>query len=125
VDQIEEIVDPESRIITFTFAERMAEAAKKWIAPKYNGGILGLKDSDRTLMDTARSIRNYIAHGSDSSYTEMNDYLEKVDKWIANRGLGRSHNKVDNVGSFLKVQLNREKRVEKYLNRLKSIGAQM
>jgi hypothetical protein len=55
----------------------------------------------------------------------MNDYLEKVDKWIANRGLGRSHNKVDNVGSFLKVQLNREKRVEKYLNRLKSIGAQM
>src|SRR5271157_934618 len=119
VDQIEDIVDPASEIVTFPSTAKMIDAARKWIAPRCNGGILGLNNPDRALIDTAKSIRNYIAHGSERSYMEMNDLLSRVENEAPNRGLGRGDHKIANVGSFLKAQIGAERRVERYLKRLK------
>ncbi len=125
VDQIEEILDPKAQIITFVGSDKMIDAARKWINARDNSGIVGMSTADKSLIDTARSIRHYIAHGSDRAYTEMNDRLAIIDQGPPNDGMGRTQHKVNNIGSFLKTEINNGRRVEKYLRRLNSVFSGM
>ena len=125
VDKIADILDPDSKILTFSDSAKMIKTAKKWITPKLNSGIVRLPKPDLLLVDTARSIRNYIAHGSEKAYKEMNAKLLVIDKGPPNGNLGRTVNKVDNVGSFLKTYVNGKRRIELYLQRMKSIANRM
>ena len=99
----------------------MIEAAKSWLAPKHYSGLVSLSPADHLLIDTARAIRNYIAHESGNAYSEMNHKLKDVDCGVPNDGLGRGKNFIQDIGSFLKAYSGAERRVTRYLNRLDEI----
>lgn len=125
VDAIANIVDPDGRVVVFSSTERMIEAAKSWLAPKHYSGLVSLSPADHLLIDTARAIRNYIAHESGNAYSEMNHKLKDVDCGVPNDGLGRGKNFIQDIGSFLKAYSGAERRVTRYLNRLDEISQRM
>ena len=87
VEEIEEIVDPNSQIITFSSASRMIENAKTWLAPKFSAAFIGMRIADQMLVDAARSIRHFIAHDSDRALREMNEQLARIEMQPENKGL--------------------------------------
>lgn len=125
INSIEDIVDPEGKVITFSTTEKMVECAKNWLSPKHCAGLFALTPSDTQLLDTARAIRNYIAHESSGAYRLMNDKLATVDSGPPNDGLGRGKHYIQDVGVFLKAYAGSERRLTRYLGRLESISKGM
>ncbi|HGN2133839.1 TPA: hypothetical protein ACKRYH_003852 [Pseudomonas aeruginosa] len=99
----------------------MKQKAKDWLVDPYRAKIQALNDEDANLIDTARSIRNWIAHQSTGSGIIMNDMLKDIDQGpgTANNELGRGVKDITNIGFFLKSQNNGERRVHAYSRRLK------
>ena len=68
-------------------------------------------------------MRDFIAHQSVNSKTNMNNMLRTVDGGsnCPNAGLGSTQN-IHNVGSFLKASVGNQRRVMRYADRLLSIA---
>ena len=99
----------------------MKQKATDWLVDPYRTKIQALNDEDANLIDTARSIRNWIAHQSTGSGIIMNDMLKDIDQGAGtpNNELGRGVKDITNIGFFLKSQNNGERRVQAYSRRLK------
>lgn len=123
VDSLRGILDPDQRNITFGSATKMKERAKEVLAATYRARIQALTDDDARVLDTAKAIRNYIAHRSASAYKEMNEHLDAVDRGTPNTDLGRGVNLIQAVGSFLKSETQTKRRVILYIRRLQAISA--
>jgi hypothetical protein len=125
MDELEIIVDPDSRNLTFTNAQTMVTKAQQWLAPAHSARISSLDDHDRRLYDTAKAIRDFVAHQSDASKALMNQRLASIELAGTNRGLGRGGNLVHNVGAFLKSSAPIEPRVVLYIRRLNDLATKM
>ena len=123
VDTLRGILDPGQRNITFGSTAKIKERANEILARANNRRIQALSVHDASVIDTAKAIRDYISHRSDSAYREMNQQLQRVDQGPPNRHLGRGENEIQAVGSFLKAETQTEKRVILYLGRLRDISA--
>jgi hypothetical protein len=123
--ELESIVDADGRNLTFKDTAALQARAAEWLDPHHAAPILALAPADVALVDTAKAIRNYIAHGSASAKGLMNDTLATVDTGPPNDGLGRGVHKVHDVGAFLKAYCDHRRRVEKYLDRLTDSGTVM
>ena len=124
-DDLEVVVDPTGWNLTFKNTDQMKERAAEWLAPQYAGRIRGLTNHDGRLIDTAKSIRDFIAHGSASSKERMNERLATVSQGPHNAGLDRGAQNIHNLGAYLKAVVGRRRRIVLYAERLQDIAARM
>jgi|LakMenE18May11ns_1017448.scaffolds.fasta_scaffold9858761_2 hypothetical protein len=124
IDEIEQLIDPRNFNVTFKDVDALKSNANRWICPAYSAGIAGISAADTRLINTTHSIRDFIAHQSVHSKTNMNNMLRTVDGGnnCHNAGLGSTQN-IHNVGSFLKASVGNQRRVLCYADRLLSIAA--
>lgn len=125
VDELETIVDPTGWNLTFKDADTMKGRATEWLAPQYAQRIGNLTTHDERLIDTAKSIRDFIAHGSPSSKDRMNSNLATVSQGPQNAGLNRGAQNIHSLGAYLKAVMNGRRRILIYANRLRDIAGQM
>ncbi|VXB17165.1 hypothetical protein [Pseudomonas sp. 8O] len=121
LEELADAIDPLGWNLTFKDTGQMKQKAMDWLADPYKTKIQALNDEDANLIDTARSIRNWIAHQSIGSGIIMNDMLKNIDQGpgTSNHELGRGIKEITNIGFFLKSQNNGERRVQAYARRLK------
>lgn len=124
VDQLAEAIDPTGFNLSFSTSVALKDKARLWLADPYKTKVLSLGGEDERLVDTARAIRNWIAHQSKGSGTKMNAALADIEKGpgTPNHELGRGVREITSVGAFLKTQLNGERRVQAYARRLKEVA---
>lgn len=123
IDEIERLIDPKNFNVTFKDVATLKSKANRWICPAYSAGIAAISAADERLIDTTHSIRDFIAHQSVHSKTNMNNMLRTVDggSGCPNAGLG-STQAIHNVGSFLKASVGNRRRVLLYADRLLSVA---
>lgn len=121
LEELADAIDPLGWNLTFKDSAQMKQKATDWLVDPYRTKIQALNDEDANLIDTARSIRNWIAHQSTGSGIIMNDMLKDIDQGAGtpNNELGRGVKDITNIGFFLKSQNNGERRVQAYSRRLK------
>lgn len=121
-----ELVDADGRNLSFTNVNKMKEKANELLAPKLCKRIENVPKDDCKLLDTAKAIRNYIAHRSPASRIHMNQLLLELDQEGINYGLGRRSGKeVKSAGTFLKAKIDGKPRVQLYRDRLLQIASRM
>jgi len=125
VPELEGILDPDGFNLTFSNAQDIRAKATRWLAAPHRARVHSLSNHDDRLIDTARAIRNFVAHRSKSSKDIMNQKLASVQSAAHNQNLGRGEQHVHNVGAFLKAVFGGQRRAELYALRLQSISAQM
>ena len=125
VHDLESIVDPEGRNLTFRDTDKMKLRAREWLSPQHANRLTNLADHDCRLIDTARAIRDFIAHRSPGSRVRMNAMLRTVAAGGHNGHLGRGKKEVQNVGVYLKAVRARKRRVAIYAQRLNDISTRM
>lgn len=123
--ELKDLVDADGRNLSFTDVNKMKEEANKLLAPKFRERIKNLPEDDCKLLDTARTIRNYISHRSPASRARMNQLLLDLDREGLNHGLGRTGNEVKSAGTFLKAKIDGKPRVQLYRERLLQIASRM
>ena len=123
IDEIEQLIDPKNFNVTFKDVATLKSNANRWICPAHLAGIAAISAADARLIDTTHSIRDFIAHRSVHSKTNMNSMLRSVDAGnnCPNTGLG-STQAIHNIGSFLKASVGNQRRVVRYADRLLSIA---
>lgn len=121
LEELADAIDPLGWNLTFKDCDQMKLRAKDWLVDPYRAKVESLNDENSNLIDTARSIRNWIAHQSTGSGIIMNDMLKDIDQGpgTSNHELGRGVKEISNIGFFLKSQNNGERRVQAYSRRLK------
>ena len=125
VADLENIVDPQGRNLTFPSAQDIKEKAQRWLSAAHNARIQGLSAHDDRVIDTARAIRDFIAHRSKAALDAMNGYLATVTQGPHNPHLGRGANDIHSAGFFLKTVFVAERRVVLYATRLRDISGVM
>ena len=125
VPELEGILDPDGLNLTFSQAQDIHDKATRWLAAPHRTRVHSLSDHDDRLIDTARAIRNFIAHRSSSSKHLMNERLGSVQSSAHNQHLGRGAQQAHNIGAFLKAVFGGQRRAELYALRLQSISQQM
>lgn len=124
--EVQALVDAEGRNLSFKNVSGMKQEAQLLLAPKFCNKIKSIPDEDCRLLDTAKAIRNYIAHRSPSSRDYMNQLLLEIDQQDINSGLGRGSGKeVKVAGTFLKAKVEGKPRVQLYMDRLLQITSRM
>lgn len=124
LDELADAIDPTGWNLTFKSCSVMKEKARLWLADPYKARVLALNSEDERLVDTARSLRNWIAHQSDGSRDIMNKFLEDIERGpgTPNHELGRGVREIVNIGSFLKSNIGGETRAQIYARRLKDVA---
>jgi hypothetical protein len=122
VAQLEEIVDPSGFNLTFRDAAALKAKARQWLAPQYANRIVGLSAHDDRLIDTARALRDFIAHQSPGAKDVMNARLATITQGNYNRYLGRGVHEVHSVGAYLKAVFDGSRRIGLYADRLRVIA---
>ncbi|WP_439865643.1 hypothetical protein ACTAB9_17415 [Pseudomonas syringae] len=124
LDEIADAIDPTGWNMTFKSCSMMKDKARLWLAAPYAAKITSLDSEDENLVDTARALRNWIAHQSDGSGAIMNTMLADIEKGpgTSNHELGRGVNEIASVGAFLKSQVNGHSRAQIYARRLKEVA---
>lgn len=125
VTDLEGVVDPTGWNLTFKDGDTIKERAQEWLAPAHADRINALTEHDLRVIDTAKSIRNFLAHGSPSSKVRMNDALSEVSRGHHNQYLGRGAQLVHNVGAYLKAVFAGQRRITIYADRLNDIAGRM
>lgn len=125
VAELEEIVDPTGWNLTFPTVAKLKEYSRRVLVPAYATRIDSLTTSEARLVDTARAIRDFIAHQSPGSKKRMNDTLATIEVGAQNRYLGRTSNAVHNVGAYLKASCAGTRRLHRYSQALRAIAARM
>ncbi len=100
-DVVAKLLDKDGNNVVFKDCSLMETRAREWLSNGPEDHILtGLK-SRASILDAAKKIRNYIAHGSGLSLEKMNDTLKSLsDK--GNSGLLRlDKNSIRKVGRYL------------------------
>lgn len=124
VEQLAEAIDPTGFNLSFSTILAMKDKARVWLADPYKAKVLALDGEDERLVDTAKMIRNWIAHQSKGSGVKMNVALADIEKGpgTLNHELGRGVREITSVGAFLKTRIPAGRRVEVYARRLKEVA---
>ena len=104
VDEIENILDPRGWNLTFSDVAQLRQRATDWLLPAHAGRINSINAHEERLVNTARTIRDFIAHQSKGSKAAMNAALANVQAGPHNLHMGRGARDIHAVGAFLKAQ---------------------
>jgi len=122
---LEAIVDPTGWNLTFPSIEKLKSFASNSLAAAHAARITSISVSEARLIETARAVRNFVAHQSVGSKKLMNDALSTVEVGNHNRHLGRGVNEVHTVGSYLKAVHAGQRRLHRYSIGLLAISSHM
>ena len=124
IDDLEKMLDPDNYNLTFKSVDILKQRCNEWVAAPLKNGIINMNDSDSKLIDTVRSIRNFIAHQSKNAKLIMNQSLSDVVTGAncPNQNLGRGVHDIHDAGAFLKSVIAGNRRVKIYISRLNAIA---
>lgn len=125
VQQIRRVLDRDERNVTFRSARDMKGRVGNWLIPAHAAKFTALSVHEERVIDTIRSIRDYIVHRSSASKNKMNEELLRIGGAGTPNGLlGRDQRKVTDVGAFLKTIVHQpeHRRIQKYLARVRAIA---
>jgi hypothetical protein len=125
VDDIEKMVNPKRSNVSLPNSKEMIKRANKWLDRSFAIKFSKLTIEDQKLLDSVKSIRNFLAHRSESSLDGMNKQLGNIETTLpANAGLGKgTANEIRSAGKYLRTKTSSGKRrVEIYLERLRQIS---
>lgn len=125
VAELEEIVDPTGWNLTFSNVAKLKDYANKVLVPVYAKRIASITAPEARLVDTARTIRDFIAHQSVGAKKRMNEALSTIEAGVHNRHLGRAANEIHVVGSYLKANPAGTRRFHMYAHGLLAVAARM
>lgn len=126
LDDLEVLVDPEGWNQTFSSVEKMKARFNDWVTPALRAGVTAIDDHNTKFIDSMRSIRNFIAHGSKGSKDIMNAALADIATGSPiNAPLARGQHKLHVVGAYLKAKVNGVPRVNIYMTRIRDIAQTM
>lgn len=127
IDDLEQLIDPTGWNLTFKDVASLKSKFSEWILPVHGAGVAALTIADTALIDSARSIRNFIAHGSTGAKGIMNSHLASISAGPAclNYSLTRGPHLIDNVGAYLKSVSGGKRRIFTYVERLQQISASL
>ena len=125
VAELESIVDPTGWSLTFGSASKIGDRATEWLAAGHRARVHSLTASDQDLIDTARSVRDFIAHRSPGSKKRMNVQLQVVNQHGGNPHLARGPNAIHDEGAYLKAVTGGHRRLTTYSSRLQDIALKM
>jgi hypothetical protein len=123
VDEIESIVDPDGWNLTFSSVDNLKTRADEWLGNVYATRVKSITAGEARLIETARAVRNFIAHQSSGSKSRMNDALATIEIGGHNRHLARGLREVHAVGSYLKATHAGLRRFHRYGMGLRAIAA--
>jgi hypothetical protein len=124
LDKIRQVLDPNSWNLTFATAGDLKAKANQWLAAPYKANFNGISNAHGALLETTKSVRNYLAHRSGASLSTMQAALTNARLPV---GFRRGANKVHSVGSFLDSTPpgGGQTRLATYLLELNAIAAQL
>lgn len=127
IQDLEQLIDPTGWNLTFKDVSELQSKFADWVVPAYGAGVSTLSESDKRLIDTARAIRNFIAHRSEGSKRIMNDKLLTVSSgpMCPNLSLPRGNHEINDVGAYLKANSGGQRRLITFMERLKNIAASL
>ena len=121
LDKIRTILDPNEYNVTFPHESEMKKRAGLWLSAKHKGYFNSMQKPDYALIDTTKSVRNFLAHRSTAAQKTMQTAL-------ANKNLPvefkRKTNNIEKVGYFLcsSHKVNAISRLSFYVDSLKEIA---
>lgn len=124
LEKIRQILDPNSWNVTFATAGDLKVKANQWLDDPYKTSFNGISNAHGAVLETTKSIRNYLAHRSGASKITMQTALTNV---RLPAGFRRGANQVHSVGSFLDSTPTgaAKTRLATYLLELRAIAAQL
>jgi len=122
LSDLEAIVDPTGWNLTFNTVAKLKQYASDFLVPSFATRVNTISGPEARLIDTARAIRDFIAHQSSASKTHMNACLSSVEAGTHNRYLGRAGNQVNSVGAYLKSVHAGRRRLHRYATGLLAIS---
>jgi hypothetical protein len=125
VDEIEDIVDPTGWNLAFPTVDKLKACADQWLAAAHATRVKSITAWEARLIETARAIRDFLAHQSVGSKRRMNAMLTTVEHGGHNRHLGRAGNQVHSAGSYLKAAAGGQRRLHLYANALIAISTHL
>jgi hypothetical protein len=123
VAELEGIVDPDGWNLTFPSVDKLKETARDWLVTAPAARVGSIVAHEARLIETARVVRDFIAHQSPAAREKMNQLLATVERGGHNQHLGRGENEVLSVGSYLKAVFVGRRRIQRYADGLKSIAS--
>lgn len=72
------LLDSEGKNLTFRDCEQMLQRANEYLSPEHSVRFKRIPSDRLAVIDSARSIRNCLAHKSRRSFREMNAQLESL-----------------------------------------------
>jgi len=125
VQDLEQLIDPTGWNLTFKDVTELQRKFASWVIPIHGAGVAALSIPDTRLIDTTRTIRNFIAHRSTGSKTIMNDSLLTISTGpgCPNVSLPRGPHMINDVGAYLKSISHGQRRLLTYIERLQVIAA--
>jgi hypothetical protein len=108
--QISKLVDPAGYNLTFADTQAWMEKAGAHLTDRFKSLVvaIGTSAEDTCVLDLVRAVRNYVAHGSDSSRERLNQYIKtrppKGDIGITgskNKALARDIRGISEIDAYL------------------------
>ena len=122
VADLTSLVDPDDQNITFYDYEAIKKSADKWLAPAYRAKVDAINYPLPKIYRAAKTIRNCIAHQSQSSFDKMNSTLTALPNHLVCGQLRNHVRSVNNVGVHLKAVFDGKTRAEIYIEQFKRIA---
>jgi len=121
---VRSLLDQEDRNLSFETAEKMVDRAKLDLPSGVAASFTALTGPERATIDAWHSIRNFIAHRSQSSEDKMNAQLKGADVPLL---LRRGTRKIHDAGSWLSSDPSRTQkwRIQHYVSTMKSIAQKL
>ncbi|WP_152606220.1 hypothetical protein [Pseudomonas plecoglossicida] len=119
LEKIRDILDPNEYNVTFPHESELKRRAGLWLNAKHKGYFNTMPKADYALIDTTKSVRNYLAHRSTAAQKTMQVALANAN---LPAGFKRKTNNIEKVGYFLCSSHNAVSRLTFYLNSLKGIA---
>lgn len=125
ISVINNIIDKESKNISFKTADDMVARATEWLSRSSSKTFRELSHVERAAINMWHAVRNYLAHRSSASIVAMNDALDPNTKFY--KGLRRGKHRIRDVGSFLNAtpQQGSKCRIISVLSIMRRIGMRL
>lgn len=116
------LLDPKGFNVSFTSADQLSKAANKYLAAEF-AKKFSLPKDDRLFFDYLVALRNYLAHKSKRSRTELTKTAGKLSKKRPNSEL---FGNIKNVPKYLKTAPSgKDDRVVAIMERVRDIARQL
>lgn len=127
LEKIVKLIDRNERNITFVTASDLGKKAKKWISEEYRDNFICLPEQKRAVIDLLISLRNFIAHGSDSSLKRLNLAIKSshLSQYNLRRNSYGVSAGVSGHGKYLNAKKYGKTRVEVIITLIREIGSEL